>query len=81
MNLWIVYTKENSHGYPNAKNPLNQTARRNREYQPDKSPNDSILNYADSDRAGMARIEQYNKELKAANARVESYESLSHEEV
>lgn len=42
---------------------------------------DSILDYADSDRDGRASIEQYNRELEAANSRIESGEYLSHEEV
>lgn len=42
---------------------------------------DSVLDYANSDRAGRSSIEQYNRELEAANARIESGKSLSHEEI
>jgi hypothetical protein len=42
---------------------------------------DAILDYAASDKEGRASIEQYNRELEAANARIESGELLSNEEV
>lgn len=42
---------------------------------------DSILDYAASEREGRASIEQYNRELEAANSRIEYSEHLSHEEV
>ena len=42
---------------------------------------DSILDYAASDKDGRASIEQYNRQLGAANSRIESGEYLSHKEV
>ena len=42
---------------------------------------DAILDYAASDKEGRPSIEQYNRDLEAANSRIESGEYLSHEEV